>query len=635
VKRVIFDIETDGLLPDLTKIHSLVLRDLDTNEVMSCANEPQHTGAPIQDGLEVLAAADVVYGHNSIGFDLPAIVKLHPNFKLRGVHKDTFIIAGMRWAHIKDEDFKLVKAGKFPSQFAGRHSLEAWGHRLGKYKGEYKLWCKENGITEPFAVWRPEMQTYCEGDTDVTRDLVLRIRQEGVSAESVETELELREYLIKMETNGWPFDLDKAVALQGKLAARRQELDEALRKEFGSWEVKDGKPFVPKRDDKKRGYVKDVPVQKMKMVEFNPASRAHIADRLTTLYGWKPEEFTGNSGQPKVDESTLNGLDYPPVALLKEYLLVEKRLGQLAEGKEAWLRHCRLDPRTGLQHIHGRVMQNATITHRAAHSKPNLGQVPKVGSPYGAECRELFMVPPEGWVMVGADASGLEARCLGHFVARFDGGAYAKLLLEGDVHTANQAAFGLPKGKEAVDKDGKKYRDRAKTGYYAWLFGAGPDKMGKTCYPEKPSSEWKKIGLILIRRMLDGTPGLKYLIDAVKPKAKSPGYVLGLDGRRVYIRSEHAALNTLIQSAGAVICKRWIVVFNRRLIAEFGPQGWDGKWAALGWCHDEVQLAVRPEYVEQVKTILVESIESLTEHFKFRCPLTGDAKEGANWRQTH
>jgi DNA polymerase I len=625
VKRVVFDVETDGLLPDLTKIHCLVLRDVDTNEVRSCSDADITRYHPIAIGLKWLAEAEVVYGHNSIGFDLPAILKVYPDFRLSGDHKDTFIIAGMRYAHLKDEDFSLAKKGKFPAHLAGRHSLEAWGHRLGKHKGEYKQWCKENGIADPFAVWRPEMQTYCEGDTDVTRDLVLRIRQDGVSPEAVETELELRAYLVQQERNGWPFDITKAAALQAKLASRRQELTDLLCAEFGSWQQQAG-VLIPKRDNKKLGYVAGVPVQKWKTVVFNPGSRDHIANRLETIYGWKPDQYTEN-GKPKVDESTLNPLPYPPVKLLVEYLTVEKRLGQLAEGNKAWLRKVEgPHPVTGLLHIHGRVMQNATITHRAAHSDPNIGQVPKVGSEYGAECRELYHVPP-GWVQVGADASSLEARCLGHFVARYDGGAYAKLLLEGDVHTANRIAFGLP--------EGKKERDDSKTGYYAWLFGAGPDKLGATLYPKRPPSEWRKLGLEATRRMLANAPGLKYLIDAVQPKAKDPGYILGLDGRRVYIRSEHAALNTLIQSAGAVICKRWIVVFNRRLTERFGPQGWTGQWAGLGWIHDEVQLAVRPEIAEEVCAILVSSLESLTEHFKFRCPLTGEAKVGGNWRETH
>lgn len=603
---------------------------MDSSEVLSCADQPGYPS--IAEGLLVLAQAETIYGHNSIGFDLPAILKLHPDYQLAGKHRDTFVIAAMRWAHIKDDDFKRAKQGRFPMQFAGRHSLEAWGYRLGFKKGEYKAWCKENGIDKPFAEWRPEMQEYCVQDTVVTKALVLAIRAASVSPESVETELELRSFLLKMEANGWPFDFEKAVALQAKLSQRREELAELLRQEFGSWTVK-LPDFIPARDNKTLGYLKGVPVPKSKLVEFNPASRPHIAERLQLLYGWKPELYT-DSGQVQVDESTLSGLDYPPVKLLMEYLLVEKRIGQVAEGKEAWLRHMKLNAATGLQHIHGRVMQSAAITHRAAHSKPNVGQVPKVGSPYGEECRELWMVP-EGWDQVGADASGLEARCLGHFVSAYDGGAYADLLLKGNVHLANQRALELPEGKEALDEDGKKYYDRAKTWYYAWMYGAGDEKLGKTHSPKAPSSTWKALGKRLKKLFLDATPALKYVIDAVQSKLKDPGYVMGLDGRRVYIRSEHAALNTLIQSAGAIICKRWIVEFNRRLVAELGEQGWNGKWAALGWVHDEVQLAVRPEYTERVKVILVESIESLTDHFKFRCPLTGEAKVGRNWKETH
>jgi len=517
-----------------------------------------------------------------------------------------------------------VKKKQFPAYLAGKHSLEAWGFRLQNKKTDYLGWCKEHGIEEPFKDWRPEMQSYCVDDTDTTKTLVLHIRKHGVSEESVDTELRLRAYLLKQEENGWPFDVEKAAALQAKFSQRRLELESELLKVFPAWQVSLGM-FTPKKDNKKRGYKAGVPVEKFRTLEFNPGSRAHIADRLRTLYGWVPDEYTDN-GQPKVDEKVLKGLTYPPIPLLLEYLLTEKRLGQLSEGKEGWLRHVTANAQTGLQHIHGGVKQNGTITHRAAHVNPNLGQVPKVGNPHGAECRELFYVPP-GWVQIGADASGLEARCMGHFVAKYDNGAYAKLLLEGDIHTENRKAFGLPEGKV--------HRDHSKTGYYAWLFGAGPEKMGRTLFPDKPKAQWKKLGKDAIAKMLANAPGLKYLIAAVQKAATEKGYIRGLDGRRVYVRSQHAALNTVIQSAGAIICKKWIVNFDKVLTERFGQQGWDGKWAALGWIHDEVQLAVRPEIAEEVKTILVEEIEKLTQHFKFRCPLTGEAKVGNNWKETH
>lgn len=617
LKKLIYDIETNGLLEELTVVHCLVLRDLDSDTVISCTDSaPIGSGyTSIADGLRVLSSAEIAYGHNAIGFDDLALRKVYPSFVMHGLIKDTLIIAGMRWAHVKDSDYALAKLGKFPMHLAGRQSLEAWGYRLGVHKTEYK------GGWES---WSEEMQSYCVDDTATTKALVRHIQQSGVSPESVDTELKLRHYLLKQEANGWPFDLDKAAALQSQFAQRRLELENDLRGFFPSW-VRSLGTFTPKVNNKARGYVKGVPVEKTKVIEFNPSSTAHIAERLIELHGWKPTAFTP-TGLPQVDEKALKGLPFPPIPTLLEYLLIEKRLEQLSEGKQGWLRHVKKNPQTGLLHIHGGVKQSGTITHRASHVNPNLGQVPKVGKPYGAECRELFYVP-KGWVQIGADASGLEARIVGHFVAKYDNGAYAKLLLEGDIHTENRKAFGLPEGKEP--------RDRSKTGYYAWLFGAGPEKMGKTLFPDAPASQWVTLGKKAIATMLDNAPGLKYLVAQVGVAQKNNGYIRGLDGRRVYIRHVHAALNTLIQSAGAIICKKWIVNFDAVLTERFGPQGWDGQWAALGWIHDEVQIAVRPAIADEVKRILVEEIDKLTEHFHFRCPLTGEAKVGGNWKETH
>jgi DNA polymerase I-like protein with 3'-5' exonuclease and polymerase domains len=631
VKNVVLDVETDGLLDQLTRIHSLVLRDLDTDEVFSCTNDGDpaeyHT---IEQGLSLLSEAERVYAHNGIRFDLPAIQKVYPGFTLKGELRDTYVTACFLWAHIADADYDLVRKGRFPSKLVGSHALEAWGYRLGAEKIVY-----DGGWDE----WSRVMQVYCEQDTAVTKMLVEKIQAWGLPQVAMEIEHELAGFLHQMERNGWPFDFAKAVELQGKLAARRQELERALIAHFGTWFAPDG-VTNPKRSMKRSGGYEGAPKEqitagceytKIKLVEFNPSSRDHIADRLQRLYGWKPEHYT-DSGKPQVDEQTLAGLPYPPTDMLVEYLLIVKRLGQLAEGKQAWLHHMTTDgpeggTLTGLYHIHGRVKQNHAITHRAAHSNPNIGQVPKVGSPYGAECRELFFTPeslPTGqWVQVGADASGLELRCLSHYMARYDDGAYIKVILEGDVHTTNQHAAGL------------ETRDNAKTFIYAFLYGAGDKKIGTIVNPLASEAARQSAGRKLKNKFLKNTPALAYLVNAVKAKARKEGYLLLPDGRRVYIRSEHAALNSLLQGAGAIICKRWIVEFNRRLTAKYGPQGWNGQWAALGWIHDEVQIACRAEIADDVQRILVESIQHVTEVFGWRCPLDGDAKLGANWKETH
>jgi DNA polymerase-1 len=532
---LVYDLECNGLLEEATQIHCLVLRDLETDSVLACANQPGY--APIEDGLILLHKAEKVYGHNSVAFDLPVIQKLRPCFKLKGKHYDTFLTASMRWAHIKESDYARAKKGSLPGNLIGSHSLEAWGYRLG---------VKKEGVDiTDWSKWTPEMHSRCISDTAVTKALVERIRAAGVSPEAVETEHELRGYLFHQENNGWPFDFEAATKLQAKLAQRKEELAQELRSMFEPWQVSLGM-FTPKRDDKKRGYVKGVAIERFKTVEFNPASRDHIASRLTALYGWEPKEFA-EKGKPKVDEIVLKGLSYPPVPKLIEYLTVDKRLGQLALGKENWLNHATKDARlggklTGLYHIHGRVKQNHAVTHRAAHARPNMGQVPAVYSPYGKECRSLFMVP-EGWVLMGADAASLEARCLAHRMAPYDGGAFGVSVLSekpNDFHTINAGILSIS-------------RDTAKTFFYAFLYGAGDEKLGKIIKPEASAEEHKRIGAAARKKFLKGLPALKKLLEAVQSKAAAKGYLRLLDGRRCYTRSQHAALNSLLQGDGAVI----------------------------------------------------------------------------------
>jgi DNA polymerase-1 len=638
MRHAVFDIETDGLLDSLTRVHCLVLQDLDTGEGVSCADQPGYR--PLAEGLKLLEAAEKVYGHNIITFDIPALQKVYPGFRLQGKAMDTFVVCSFRWAHQKDLDFDLFKRGKLPGKLIGRHTLEAWGHRLGEHKGEYAAWCEQHGITDPWSQWSPEMQTYCEQDVVVNTKLVQHIRGAGgLGHEALEIEHELAFYLAAQERNGVPFDMDKAVALQAEMVARREDLRQKLVARFGHKEKVITKTFTPKVNNAKRGYTKGVPVTttKVESSEFNPNSTAHVTWALQTYYDWQPKVFT-DTGVASVTDETLAGLKHVPEAsLIREFLLTQKRLGMLAEGKQAWMKHAKVNPATGLYHIHHRVKQNEAVTHRAAHASPNLAQVPAVESGkdgvlwgyeggYGANCRQLFTVP-SGWVMVGADASGLELRCLAHYMATWDGGAYGDVVLNGDIHTTNQQAAGLAT------------RAEAKTFIYAFLYGEGDLARGAKFLPPSATDQQKILkGRQISQRFMKGLPALGKLVSVCKQKTlknKGPGYLIMPDGRRTYIRHEHAALNSLLQAAGAIICKRWIVEFNRRLTERFGPQGWDGQWAALAWIHDEVQLAVRPEIAEEVCQILVASIEFITQHFRWKLPLTGEAKVGRNWKETH
>lgn len=590
---LIFDLETDGLLDEVSKIHCLVVKDTDDGHVY------QYT-TKIENGLYHLMGAEVIVGHNVIKYDIPVIQKLYPWFKVdQSKVFDTLVATRLLYANVKDTDNVLLKQEKLPGKLFGSHSLAAWGYRLGNYKGDY------DGGWETFS---QEMLDYCVQDVEVTAALYQKIIDKDYAQEALKLEHQVAWLMAKQERNGFHFDMKKAAELLATLVQRRGELERELKEYFGSWEVQ-MPDFIPKVNNKTRGYVKGVAVPKAKMVEFNPSSRDHIADRLITLYGWKPADFT-EGGKPMVDEVVLGKLTYPPCKQLTEYLLVQKRISQLNEGGQAWMK-CEKKGK-----IHGSINPNGAVTGRATHSYPNISQVPSSGSPYGPECRALFTVPDD-WLLVGADASGLELRCLAHFMAKWDGGKYAEILLGGDIHTENQKAAGLST------------RNQAKTFIYAFLYGAGDAKIGSIT--GGAASEGRK----LKQKFLRSLPALGRLVEAVQGAAKR-GYLVGLDGRHIHVRSSHAALNTLLQGAGALVCKKWLVLLEEHLQAAGLNHGWDGDYAFCAWSHDECQIACRtPEIATAVRKMAEDCVLKAGDYFGFRCPTAGESKVGKTWADTH
>lgn len=603
---LLFDCETDGLLHELTVIHCIAIKNLLTGEVIR-AND--HGSAfTIEQALHVLMEADGIAGHNILAFDIPAIQKVYPWFKPKGLLRDTLLMSRLIYTDLTDRDFKFVR--RHPSlgkNLIGSHSLEAWGIRLGEWKGDYAKEMKAKGI-DPWARWNQAMDDYCYQDIVVTEKLWEKLLAKGFSEESIQLEHDVAPIILRQERYGFLFNREKARDLERLLVEKRVELADKLREAFPPWVVP-LPPFIPKRDNRTKGWIKGVPVERSKTIVFNPASRDHIADRLKALRGWKPTQFT-DSGKPKVDESVLEGLSYPEVPLLLEYLTVEKRLGQLSEGKQAWLKLVGKDD----SRIHGRVTQNGAVTGRMTHSNPNVAQVPACGAPFGAECRELFHVA-KGKMQVGADASGLELRCLAHYMARWDGGEYAKVILEGDIHTVNQTAAGLPT------------RNNAKTFIYAFLYGAGDEKIGSIV------GKGRQAGAKLKRKFLDGLPALDTLLEGVKAAACKRGYLVGLDGRKLHVRSDHAALNTLLQSAGAIVMKKALVILDVNLQALGFLPGLNYEFIAN--VHDEWQIECDEDIAETVGKAAADAIRLAGEHYGFRCPLAGEYKIGNNWKECH
>ena len=583
--RLAFDIETDGLLRDLSVIHCIVARDIDTDE------EHRFEPGQIKAGLKLLQDADELWGHNIVGYDIQAIKELFPRWTYKGKAYDTLILSRLFFTDILDRDFRSRPAG-MPANLYGRHSLESWGHRLGQYKSEFG-----KSLDGDWSTYSTEMLDYCAQDVVVSVALVkLFLPKMEEQSPAIETEHTLSHIMAWQETSGFPFDVRAAQELESKL---RTELDSLSAEMRDTFIFVDGGEFTPKRPNKTRGYVVDATFCRLK--EFNPTSRDHVAWAFKTHRDWQPREFT-NTGRAKIDEKILEEIGTPESLKFARILELQKHLGQLSEGKNAWLKKVGKDGR-----IHHSCVLN-TNTGRMAHMGPNLAQVPSA-----SEYRALFG-PGSNRIQLGSDASGLELRCLGHYLAPFDGGKFAKEVVEGDIHTHLSNIYGTDR------KSGKSVT-------YCLIYGGGNTKLGLTAGASKSGAS--KRGGDIRNRILDGLDGFKELSAAVKARA-STGVLRGLDGRPIRLMGkEHAALNYLLQSAGAIICKRW-VIRTHELLHEAGID-----FTPLAFVHDEQQLSIKEEDIKRVGDLITQAMHDVQRSLGFRCQLDSEYQTGSNWSDCH
>ena len=540
----IVDIETDSL--NATKIHCIVARSYKTNKVKAWVGQECSEFAGWSQQI------DTFIMHNGISFDAPVLNRLLGcNIKLSQI-RDT-LIESQLYNPIRD----------------GGHSLEAWGKTLGFEKGDF----------HDFAHYSPEMLEYCKRDTEVTRLVAQKLEVEGkpFKPRAYELECKVRAILDKQKKNGFAFKIQEAMILQAQLQDELHGLERKSEEDFEPTEI--------------------VLKTKTKYIPFNIASRKQIADRLQAK-GWKPKQMT-DKGNIIINETVLSTIDLPEAKMFNRYFLLQKRTGLI----KSWIMASQEDNR-----VRGSVMTLRTITGRMAHASPNMAQVPAVYSPYGKECRGLWTVDDVSkYRLVGVDASGLELRCLAHYM---NDPEYTNIVLTGDVHTANQERAGL------------KTRDQAKTFIYAWLYGAGAAKIGKVVGGNA------KQGQQLITKFLSNMPALKNLRMWVSKEAAS-GTIPALDGRLLHIRSEHAALNTLLQGAGAIVCKQWLVHIMERVI----KTKLDVKLVAS--IHDEYQFEVAIPDIERFCRITKEAMTQTTKTLKMKCELDCDYKVGKTWAETH
>lgn len=619
---ILFDIETDGLLDELTTVHMLCAIDTRNNHTWALTELPKIEWF-IKTYLSNQSDRPVPFGgHNIIGFDLPALQKVFPDFVPHDNHIDTLVLSRLIYSDLMESDQKLTESGKLPKRFTGSHSLEAWGYRLGDYKGDFKGPWSQRECEGDWGAVLAEMLDYCKQDVRVTHKLYNKLTSVEYAKEAVNLEHDVQRIIQRQIRYGISFDINKAQALYADLLVRKDELTRQLIEKFGWWFEDDGL-FTPKRDNATAGYTAGVPLTKIKQVTFNPGSRQHIAKCLKRLYGWTPKNFT-ETGLAEINEKVLEDLNYPEAVLLKEYFLVDKRLGQLADGQNGWLKMVKADGR-----IHGNVNTNGAVTGRMTHSTPNLAQVPSNGAPYGPRCRELFKAA-DGKVIVGVDASSLEGRTLAHYASKYDGGEYAKILLEGDVHWANTQALGLVSAGTMRDKHNEEHeakRSIAKTWFYAWLYGAGDKKLAATLGVTEGKAK------TLRASFLKNAKALGMLQADIARVVNDKGFLKGIDGRILRVRSEHSALNTLLQSCGALIMKRALVLLDKTLQAAGYNPGVDYEFMLN--VHDEWQIETSPVLAESIKETAINAIRQAGRYYKCRVPMDGDGRIGANWSETH
>jgi hypothetical protein len=595
-RSIIFDIECNGLTPDT--IWVIVAKEYNGKSfVFSSASNN------IEEGIKLLAEADTLIGHNIISFDIPIIKKLY-NVDL---------------LFNKNIIDTLVMSRLYNPVREGGHSLKSWGYRIKVYKEDEP---------DSWDEFDPKMIPYCKQDVIVNEAVYNKLVEEsvGFSKDSFYIEHEVTKVLQEQKEHGFYFDERKGMELLASLQKRMKEVKEEVQKVFKPKWV-DDKLVSPdlKKDGtlSKRGLTaeeynkilteltllrsvngiqeedfknpKPKPFMRLKYQEFNLGSRKQIGEYLRD-FGWKPERFTP-TGQPIIDEGTLNKVKHIPEAkLIAEFLLLQKRTAQIS----SWLDVLK-DNR-----VHGRAFSIGTITGRMAHRNPNMAQVPSVKSPYGKECRSCWIVPQD-YKLVGIDASSLEIRMLAHYMNDEE---YTNEIINGDIHTRNQQTAGLQS------------RDQAKTFIYALMYGAGNEKLGKVVGGSKAN------GKQLRKRFFDNLPAFKTLRDRVEKAAKRT-YLKGLDGRKIFIRYEYAALNSLLQSAGAIVMKKALLILNEKA----KKRNLDFKFVAN--IHDEWQVEVHKTHAEYFGKLGKEAIQEAGKYFKLRCPLDGEYKIGNGWDETH
>lgn len=589
LRTLAFDIETDGLLDEVTTITSLCIIDCDTGEEF--AFKPER----VERGLRLLSNAETIVAHNGINFDIAVIRKLHSGW-MPPLVRDTLVLSRLAWPDLRERDYaRFGKVGLRqygPRMFNGSHSLGAHGIRLGLHKGEFT-----GDWTDG---WSQELEDYCLQDVRVTVKLWHQMVALELTSRAVDLEHRFAQVCHDMEQVGFAFATEHAERLRALLLHRQDELSAELTDKYGGWYEQDGPVVTPKRSAKYKNrpeVTEGCAYTKIKYVVLNPGSRQHI-ERVLRSEGWVPTEYTETSGQAKIDEQVLLKIadKFPSAKLFAEQFTVQKRLGLL----DSWL-----EADKGGR-IHAQVIPNSAATTRTSSRNPNLQQVPSVHGAYGRECRKCFTASP-GRVLLAADLDKAELMLLAHYMAAYDGGAYAAMLTEGDIHQSNADAMGVD-------------RQTGKRTIFALLYGSGDKLLGEIT--GRPGSQIRA-------DLMEAFPALDKLISDVQARVKKDGGFTALDGRWIPCAGTFKALNYLIQSSTSIVGKQWASLIVEKLRVSPVPAD------LVMYVHDEIQIDCAPAHTEFVSGVIKAALAEACRIYNLRVTMTCDTQTGPDWSESH
>lgn len=676
-----WDTESPGLLHQADKLHCLALK-VD-GKLISYADQKGYLSNAA--GVEAVNAVDLRVAHNGQDHDDRLTRKVYGRELLNGSSLDTLIISRLLYTQIGRQG---PNNHRLPPKLKMRHSLEAWGWRLGerkidyshikaeRIKAEHPDWTADQVMTEVWGTWEPEMSSYMDQDVHTLEKLFHWLMSRKPPMAAVETEHKFAYIMRRQEKWGFTFDMDEALKLQAEVAEKAQILEAELIESFGDFWMagkektnkgtravkmtefpnvttrrfgKGGKELQPYIGPPKCHYEDGAKWTPVEFVQFKPSSPIHVEKMFRQRYGWRPKHFT-DKGAVKLDDEVLRQLTYPEADKLADLYSLNKIIGYVSTGKNAWLKTAVQEGPDGKPATpggfgfyewrqHGRVNTIGTYTFRCSHSNPNVAQVPTRDPTYGHRCRALFTAR-KGFRLLGFDGSGMQLRLMAHHMAEFDEGRYAQVFVrDEDPHEFMRDSIGVD-----LMGEGKEGRAKGKTIDYALPFGGGELRLGSIVSPHASDAEKKRIGKA-VKERLGPTfgEGFDKLKNKIRTYVEEKGYLVGLDGRKAYTNKAHTGLSTLLQMGEAIVMRVALIILDEELqargykcgVLSDGSVNPDCDYEFAANVHDEAQMDVREELVDEVTTLALWCVAEAGRRLGLRCPLKSDVKVGNNWQETH